>query len=82
MKNLRTNMSEEELFDMFFNLTIQCKNCKLFHMNHDVIPECKGCETDLWIKQLSDHFGINLSVSYKVESGDPLHAVSSAQRPH
>lgn len=55
---LKSNMSESQLFELLLEFTRSCDICNVSHKECRVVPSCKECQTGFWIRMLRRHFGM------------------------
>ena len=56
------NMTDAQLFECLMAFKSDCQNCRVAHHACRVVPDCKECEKNFWIRKLSEHFGIKLEM--------------------
>ena len=56
------NMSESQLFEMLMKFSHDCQCCKVAHHECRRVPHCEDCELGFWVRHLSKHFGVSMTV--------------------
>lgn len=62
MSDIKTNMTDTQLFEMYIKFSKDCEACRIAHHECRIVPPCKECECGFWVRHLAEYFGINLSV--------------------
>lgn len=62
MSDIKTNMTDAQLFEMYMKFTQDCEACRVAHHECRIVPNCKECECGFWCRHLAEHFGIKLGV--------------------